>query len=79
MQAIEFETILQKGCLKVPDSYSSWEGQLVRVIVLSPAIPEVVSTSTKTNIALSELAGIVQGIDESVAENHDNYLYSKTK
>jgi len=79
MQAIEFETILQKGCLKVPDSCSSWEGQLVRVIVLSPGVQEMVSTSTKTNIALSKLAGIAQGTGESVAEKHDDYLYSTTK
>lgn len=73
MQTIEFETILKNGYLQVPDSCSSWEGQLVKVIVLPP---EATSTPIKTNIALSKLTGIAQGTGESIAEKHDDYLYN---
>jgi len=73
MQTIEFETILKNGYLQVPDSCSNLEGQLVKVIVL---LPETTSTPTKTNIALSKLAGIAQGTGEPIAEKHDDYLYN---
>lgn len=34
MQAIEFQTIFQTGCLKVPGHYANFEGKPVTVIVL---------------------------------------------
>jgi hypothetical protein len=60
MQAIEFETIIDEGWLKVPSIYQDWEGKRVKVIVLSSTEPEMVSTPTKTNAALSKLLGIAR-------------------
>ncbi len=76
MQAIEFETIIDEGKLKIPSIYQDWEGKWVKVIILSSTEPEeVVSTPTKANVALSKLSGIAQGTGVSVAEKHDDYLY----
>ncbi len=78
MQAIEFETILQQGSLKIPTSCSNWEGQLVKVIILHSDAQENISIS-KTNLGLAKLAGIAQGTGESIAEQHDAYLYGANK
>jgi non-ribosomal peptide synthetase component E (peptide arylation enzyme) len=75
MQAIEFETILQQGSLKIPAYCSNWEGQVVKVIILHPDAQEVLTAPIKTNLALTKLAGIAQGSGESIAEKHDDYLY----
>lgn len=78
MQAIEFETILQQGSLKIPASCSNLEGQLVKVIILHSDVQESISTS-RTNLGLAKLAGIAQGTGESIAEQHDTYLYGTNK
>lgn len=74
MQAIEFETILQQGSLKILASCSNWEGQLVKVIILHSEAEEAISIPLKTNVGLAKLAGIAQGAGESIAEKHDTYL-----
>jgi hypothetical protein len=80
MQAIEFETILQQGSLKIPDSCSNWEGQLVKVIILHSEVQEIISTHLNSNnVGLAKLAGIAQGTGESIAEQHDTYLYGINK
>jgi len=40
MQAIEFNTVMKNGCLKVPHHYPDWENQSVKVIVLLPVVDE---------------------------------------
>ena len=39
MQAIEFESILHNGLLKIPKHYQNWEGRHVKVILLADVPP----------------------------------------
>ena len=49
MQALEFDTVMKNGCLKVPHYYPDWENQLVKVIVLLPEVEPEIFTTTPNN------------------------------
>jgi len=49
MQAIEFNTVMKNGWLKVPHHYPDWENQSVKVIVLLPVVEPEISITMPDN------------------------------
>lgn len=48
MNAIEFEAIAQNGVLKIPDEYSEWYNQSLKVILLVDSLKNVTKKSPST-------------------------------
>jgi len=48
MNAIEFEAIAQNGVLKIPDEYSEWYNQSLKVILLVDSLKNVAKKSPST-------------------------------
>lgn len=48
MNAIEFEAIAQNGVLKIPDEYSEWYNQSLKVILLADSPKNSVKKSPST-------------------------------
>jgi hypothetical protein len=48
MNAIEFEAIAQNGVLKIPDEYSEWYNQSLKVILLVDSLKKVAKKSPST-------------------------------
>jgi hypothetical protein len=74
MQAIEFESILHNGQLKIPKHHKSWEGRHVKVILLAdePSTEQKADTVFKL---LSELSDdfMEQGRLQLPVQLRDNY------
>ncbi|MFQ5435033.1 MAG: hypothetical protein ACE5FD_09170 [Anaerolineae bacterium] len=58
MYAIEFQTTVKNGIIKVPAKYSASLGELVRVIVLSEEKQPTVKTLTAADLLQSNIIGI---------------------
>lgn len=48
MNAIEFEAIAQNGVLKIPDEYSEWYNQSLKVILLVDSLKNIAKKSPST-------------------------------
>jgi hypothetical protein len=74
MQAIEFESILHNGQLKIPKHHKSWEGRYVKVILLSDEPPTEQKADTVFKL-LSELSDdfMEQGRLQLPVQLRDNY------
>ncbi|OCQ92416.1 hypothetical protein BCD67_07075 [Oscillatoriales cyanobacterium USR001] len=76
MQAIEFKTTIHNGIVTIPTQYShTWEGKIIRVIVLEEDNTENIPTPPQNNDSLfSRLREIKISAPADFSENIDAYL-----
>ncbi len=74
MQAIEFESVLHNGQLKIPKRHKSWEGRHVKVILLTNELPIEQKADTVFKL-LSELSDdfMEQGRQQLPVQLRDDY------
>jgi virulence-associated protein VagC len=74
MQAIEFESILHNGQLRIPKHHQNWEGRHVKVILLTDEPPTEQKADTVFKL-LSDLSDdfMEQGRQQLPVQMRDDY------